>query len=127
MDKAGVAPLIYNEDIQKVVMLRAKEIATKLSHERPNGEDSSTAFYEFDISGSSGENIAKGFRTAEIVVKAWMNSSGHKRAILDSTNIYLGVGFYQDENESCYWVQDFARKDPYAKGNTFTAQWEKIE
>lgn len=115
-EKVGVTPLIYNEDIQKAAMLRAKEIATKLSHERPNGEDSSTAFYEFDISGSSGENIAKGFRTAEIVVKAWMNSSGHKATILREENIYIGVGFYQDENGTCYWVQDFARKDPYAKG-----------
>ena len=115
-EKAGSAPLTYNADIQKAAMLRAKEISVKFDHNRPNGENFSTVFYEFDIGGCSGENIAIGQSTPELAVKSWMNSPGHKAAILRETNIYLGVGFYQKENGVCCWVQNFASKDPYAKG-----------
>lgn len=114
--KAGRSALIYNAGLQKAAMIRAKEISVKFSHTRPNGEDSSTALYEVGVGHDSGENIAAGQRSPELVVKAWMNSQGHKLAMLNKDNLYIGVGFYQDADGRYYWVQDFADGNPDEKG-----------
>ena len=114
--KAGRSALIYNAGLQKAAMIRAKEISVKFSHTRPNGEDSSTALYEVGVGNSSGENIAAGQKSPELVVKAWMNSQGHKLTLLDKENLYIGVGFYQDADGRYYWVQSFADGNPDEKG-----------
>ena len=114
--KAGRSALIYNSGLQKAAMIRAKEISVKFSHTRPNGEDSSTALYEVGVGNSSGENIAAGQKSPELVVKAWMNSQGHKLTLLDKENLYIGVGFYQDADGRYYWVQSFADGNPDEKG-----------
>lgn len=114
--KAGRSALIYNAGLQKAAMIRAKEISVKFSHTRPNGEDSSTALYEVGVGNSSGENIAAGQKSPELVVKAWMNSQGHKLTLLDKENLYIGVGFYQDTDGRYYWVQSFADGNPDEKG-----------
>lgn len=114
--KAGRSALIYNAGLQKAAMIRAREISVKFSHTRPNGEDSSTALYEAGVGHDSGENIAAGQRSPELVVKAWMNSQGHKLAMLNKDNLYIGVGFYQDADGRYYWVQNFADGNPDEKG-----------
>ena len=114
--KAGRSALIYNAGLQKAAMIRAKEISVKFSHTRPNGEDSSTALYEVGVGNSSDENIAAGQKSPELVVKAWMNSQGHKLTLLNKENLYIGVGFYQDADGRYYWVQSFADGNPDEKG-----------
>ena len=52
-----------------------------------------------------GENIAYGYPTPESVINAWMNSSGHRANILNSSFCDLGVGF-----AGYFWTQDFARE-----------------
>lgn len=56
---------------------------------------------------SAGENIAKGQRTPEAVVSAWMNSPGHKANILNSSYTHIGVGYVKDGN---IWTQMFIFK-----------------
>ena len=56
---------------------------------------------------SAGENIAKGQRTPQEVVQAWMNSEGHRRNILSSNYTHIGVGF--DPN-GYHWTQMFIEK-----------------
>lgn len=56
---------------------------------------------------SAGENIARGQRTPEEVVNAWMNSEGHRANILSPKFTHIGVGYI--ENGS-YWTQEFIGK-----------------
>ena len=56
---------------------------------------------------SAGENIAKGQRTPQEVVQAWMNSEGHRRNILSSNYTHIGVGY--DPNGH-HWTQMFIEK-----------------
>lgn len=51
---------------------------------------------------NAGENIAAGQRTPEAVFKAWMNSPGHKRNILNPA--FRDVGFGRAGN---YWTVNF--------------------
>ena len=106
--KYGEAPLQYHAGLQKAAMLRAKEISIKFSHDRPDGTDSSTALYENGVGCSDGENIARGYTSPEAVVQGWMNSLGHKAAILSESTTHMGVGFYQNSYGSYFWVQDFS-------------------
>ncbi|MFJ5714471.1 CAP domain-containing protein [Neobacillus sp. NPDC093127] len=55
----------------------------------------------------AGENIAMGQRTPEEVVKAWMNSEGHRKNILNPNYNYIGVGYVSQGN---YWTQEFIGK-----------------
>jgi uncharacterized protein YkwD len=62
-------------------------------------------------SGASGENIAAGYATPEAVVEGWMNSSGHKANILNTTSREIGVGYYEGQGTfDQYWVQDFGAR-----------------
>lgn len=107
--KAGRSPLQYHAGLQRAAMVRAEEITRKFSHTRPDGTDSSTALYENGVSCSCGENIAAGQRTPEAVVRAWMNSPGHKAAILDPDATHIGVGVCKSPITGQWlWVQDFS-------------------
>jgi uncharacterized YkwD family protein len=56
---------------------------------------------------SAGENIAKGQRTPQEVVQAWMNSEGHRKNILSRNFTHIGVGY--DANGH-HWTQMFIEK-----------------
>jgi len=114
--KAGRSALIYNPSLQRGAMMRAKEISTYFSHTRIDGESGDATLHEAGAGNISDENIAAGQRTPEAVVQAWMKSSGHKVALLRSSNLYIGVGFYQDADGRYYWVQSFADGNPDEKG-----------
>lgn len=106
--KVGSAPLQCHEKLQQAAMVRAKELDTLFSHTRPNGTDSSTATYEAGAGGSTGENIAMGYVTPQDIVEGWMNSPGHRTAILTKASTHIGVGIYQNDAGVYFWVQDFA-------------------
>ncbi|OGO19262.1 MAG: hypothetical protein A2Z14_12870 [Chloroflexi bacterium RBG_16_48_8] len=66
-----------------------------------------------------GEVIAGGFPSHEDVVKAWMNSPGHKARLLDENYKHIGVGYTYDSNSEhwFYWRADLgstmeARQSP---------------
>jgi uncharacterized protein YkwD len=63
---------------------------------------------QFGISyRTAGENIAMGQRTPEEVVKAWMDSPGHRANILNNTYTHIGVGYVEGKN---VWTQMFISK-----------------
>lgn len=50
----------------------------------------------------AGENIAKGQRSPQEVMTAWMNSPGHRANILQMNFTKIGVSYYNG-----HWVQEF--------------------
>ncbi|MEV0615595.1 CAP domain-containing protein [Nonomuraea sp. NPDC050404] len=53
------------------------------------------------------ENIAKGQPTAAAVVKAWLNSPGHRANIMNCSLTHIGVGH---NAKGPTWTQDFAAR-----------------
>lgn len=105
--KYNLAPLTLDTSLANAADTRAKEIVQSFSHTRPNGESFSTVLKEHGVSyRGSGENIAWGQKTPEIVVNTWMNSEGHRANILNSRFTKIGVGYYVNNNTP-YWVQLF--------------------
>ena len=110
-EAAGLNPLSADPVLTEMAMLRAKELEESYSHTRPSGENCKTVFGEFETDLRFwGENAAKGNRTPEAAVEAWMDSPGHRENLLREDAEYLGVGVWQDEGGILYWVQLFAKE-----------------
>lgn len=106
--KEGKSALEWDEDISELTTIRAEELASSYSHTRPDGQSFYSVFSENDMSyRSCGENIAAGQKTPEIVMNAWMNSTGHRNNILKDSYTHMAVGCYTSGGRT-YWVQLFA-------------------
>lgn len=104
----GYAALTEDSAISKAAAVRAREIASSFSHTRPSGSSFSSVLSENGVSyRRAGENIASGQKSASEVVNAWMNSSGHRANILNSSYSRIGTASV-NVNGTLYWVQLFA-------------------
>lgn len=105
----GLRALRLAYDLQDGAGVRANELTVLYDHTRPNGEPCYTVIN--NKGRGIGENIAAGQRSAEEVMQSWMNSSGHRRNILDPQFKELGVGYTLVEDDAKgyrhYWVQIF--------------------
>lgn len=104
----GYAALTEDSALSKAAAVRAREIASSFSHTRPSGSSFSSVLSENGVSyRRAGENIASGQKSASEVVNAWMNSSGHRANILNSSYSRIGTASV-NVNGTLYWVQLFA-------------------
>ena len=101
--KYGKNAVKENAALDAGAAVRAKEIYTKFSHERPDGRRSSSAYHEAGAGNIVGENIA-GKSSPKGVVEAWEQSPGHLVAMIDKRATHIGVGYYKG-----YCVQVFAQ------------------
>lgn len=103
--KQGLKPLLHRADLKNVAETKAKDMVNSnyFSHTSPNYGSPFDMMKTFGIRyRTAGENIAKGQKTPQEVMNAWMNSSGHRANILNPNFDSIGVGFYNG-----VWVQEF--------------------
>ncbi len=108
--KNGLNTLTADWELSRVARYKSQDMKDNnyFSHTSPVYGSPFDMIKNFGISyRSAAENIAKGQRTPEAVVNAWMNSSGHRANILNSSYTRIGVGYVADGN---YWTQMFIRK-----------------
>ena len=104
--------VLYDEELSKAALKRAKEIVRLFSHSRPDGRQFHTVFEEFGISYIlSGENLAFGQADAYEVVQGWINSPGHRANILTKEFDGIGVGLFFHQGQA-YWTQLFTQQAP---------------
>jgi uncharacterized protein YkwD len=60
-------------------------------------------------SAAVAENIAMGQNSSDEVVRAWMNSSGHRANILNPGHTRIGVAAYTTPDGTIFWCQQFLR------------------
>ena len=109
--KRGIHPLSISNKLFAAAAVRANELAQKFSHTRPNGSSYLTAVQNVGYPSSYvGENIAAGQISPIAVMESWMNSPGHRAAILNPNYTEIGVGVnYEDGYYGISWVQLFGR------------------
>jgi len=98
-EKHGLHPLEVDEELMELAQIRAKEVSTKYSHERPDGT-------RVVKTHGCGENVGAK-KSAEKQVASWMNSEGHRTNILIERYKSIGVGCYKADDGRTYWVQIF--------------------
>lgn len=97
---AGLSSLANNPKLASAALAKANDMLNKQywDHFGPNGETpwqfirSSEYVYVF-----AGENLAKGFRTSEGVVEAWMASPTHRENIMSGNYRDIGVAVVEGE------------------------------
>ena len=78
------------------------------AHESPDGRQVwDRAVAEGYAYRKVAENIAAGQRTADEVVRGWMESQGHRANILDRDLTQIGVGRAEGGSYGVYWTQVF--------------------
>lgn len=103
--KQGLPALKVNKPLNTVALDKAKDMSINkyFSHTSPTYGSPFDMMKKYGISYRyAGENIAKGQRTPEEVMKAWMNSDGHRKNIMSPNFTMIGVGYYNG-----HWVQMF--------------------
>lgn len=100
--------LSWEDKVSEVAFLHSKDMAENnyFSHYSPNGNGLKERLEAKDISYfSAGENIAAQYIDAPAAVEGWLNSEGHREALLHSDYTHLGVGVYR-----LYYTQNFLTK-----------------
>ncbi|SDM50226.1 CAP domain-containing protein [Sediminibacillus halophilus] len=108
--KQGLDPLEIDTELSKVAREKSADMARNgyFDHNSPTYGSPFDMMKQFGISyNTAGENIAKGQRTPEEVVNAWMNSEGHRKNILNGNFTHIGVGYVENGN---VWTQQFIGK-----------------
>jgi len=101
----GVSVLEWEQSAQSVAYSHSIDMAINdyFSHTSLNGDglkerlDAKDVFYI-----TAGENIAAGYIDALSAMEGWLNSEGHREALLSEDYTHLGVGVYK-----LYYTQNF--------------------
>lgn len=108
--KYGLSPLEIDTELSRVAKEKSNDMAKNgyFDHNSPVYGSPFDMMQSYGISyRTAGENIAKGQRTPQEVVNAWMNSEGHRANILNGDYTHIGVGFVEQGN---HWTQQFIGK-----------------
>ncbi|MGM0902175.1 MAG: SafA/ExsA family spore coat assembly protein [Bacillota bacterium] len=111
--KHGLKPLAADWQLSRVARYKSVDMRDKnyFQHNSPTYGTPFDMMKSFGISyRSAGENIAAGQRTPQEVVKAWMDSPGHRENILKSGYTHIGVGHASGGSYGHYWTQMFITK-----------------
>ena len=103
----GLSPLTIDTNLSIKARIKSSDMKTNnyFSHTSPTYGSPFQMMQRLGIAyKSAGENIAKGYTTAEAVVNAWMNSASHRANILSTNYTSIGIGYVDG-----YWTQWFIR------------------
>ena len=103
--KNGLKPLTISEELSVKARVKSTDMLENnyFSHNSPTYGSPFALMKALGIEyRSAAENIAMGYRTAEAVVNAWMNSPSHRANILSSNYTSMGIGHVDG-----YWTQWF--------------------
>ncbi len=107
--KNNLQPLEINWEVSRVAQYKTRDMAYNnyFSHNSPTYGSPFDMLKSFKIPYNyAGENIAKGQKSPSDVVKAWMNSPGHRANILNPKFTEIGIGYLVKDGTS-YWTQMF--------------------
>jgi len=102
--KVGAQKLCFNNKLMKAAENHNNDMYNnnRLTHTGSDGSQPWDCVKRVGYAWSEvSDNVAQGDRSVDQVMKSWMNSSGHRRNILDGKVKYLGVAWHKSGN---YWT-----------------------
>jgi len=108
----GIAPLAADPLLAAAARRHARAMLRQgfFSHDDPQGRDPQERVDAFDPANGLivGENIAAGYKNASATCRGWMNSTGHRRAILNPDYEVAGGGYARGRRGyGRYYVLEF--------------------
>lgn len=101
--QAGLEAFNWSDTLKDAAAIRAKEVTKKWSHVRPDGSE----FWSVDPVNVYGENISKGFRTADTAVISWLESETHRANLMDPDYGSMAIFVYEGKDGNWYWITEF--------------------
>lgn len=111
-NKNGLASLKIDSEVQRVARIKAQDLVNNnyFAHESPTYGTPFNMLKNFGVTyKSAGENLA-GNSSNSGAVNAWMNSSGHRANILNSSYNYTGLAVVSSPKYGKIYVQMFIGK-----------------
>ncbi len=110
--KIGAPPLRISSQLAQAAQRHADDMAKNnfLSHEGSDGSTMESRIQETGYAFSAiAENVAGGQPTPESVIQTWLNSSGHRRNMLNPEYTEIGIGYATNSSSQYthYWTQVF--------------------
>jgi len=126
--EVGLSPLVLNPNLSQAAALKAGDMFAK-DYWAHNSPDGITPWVFIKQSGYNyayaGENLARGFNSAEDVVNAWMASPKHKENMLfknyNDVGFFVGVGKLKGE-DTILVVEEFGNQGIRAIASNKSAQ-----
>lgn len=106
-EEQGLQPLKLSKEVSEVAQDKSEDMAENeyFSHTSPTYGTPFDMLKEYNVDyRTAAENIAKGQKTPESVVDGWLNSSGHRKNIMNENMTEIGIGYSESGN---YWTQMF--------------------
>lgn len=104
----GVGPLAVSATLNTAAYNHSRDMSDNnyFSHNSPNGDTpwDRMADAGYDYNTYKGENIARGYASAQAVFDGWRNSPGHNANMLNPNFNVIGIGYVSDGH---YWTTDF--------------------
>jgi uncharacterized protein YkwD len=107
----GLGPVVLDGRLVAAAQGHSNDMAnfSSLNHD---GSDYSSAGDRIERQGYDfnywSENIAAGYATSDAVTTGWMNSSGHRKNILSSKVVHIGVAVAYSADGTPYWTMNLA-------------------
>lgn len=102
----GLPPLKPDAKLERAAAQQAGYMAgaTKMAHRTGWRKDFSTRMRENGVEGAAAENVAYGRMEPERLFRMWMDSSGHRRNMLDRRFGHYGLASATDAQGQRYWA-----------------------
>jgi len=104
----GLEKLEWEENVSKVAYRHSKDMSDNnyFSHYSQNGDGLKERLQTEEVFYiAAGENIAAQYPDAPAAMEGWLNSQGHREALLNEAYTHIGVGVYR-----FYYTQNFLGK-----------------
>ncbi len=108
---AGLAPVTVSVTLNAAAQGHSDYQAAirNMQHEGPGGNNAGTRITAAGYAWRTwGENVAYGFNDCAAVIKAWMNSAGHRANMLNPAFTNIGIAVAIGSNGYKYWTMDLA-------------------
>ena len=113
--KNNLLPLVLMDELSKLALSHSRDMAENnfFSHTSPSQGNPLKRAQAAGLPGTA-ENIAAGYPDAGTIFQAWMDSPTHRANILDPDNRYIGIGYFQEEDDDdpyqgVYCTQEFIK------------------
>jgi hypothetical protein len=109
----GLSLLARNAQLERAAQLHAEDMARNrfMGHFGSNGSSPASRIRAAGyVPTWWAENVAYGYRSADAVMNAWMNSPGHRANLLSGRVREIGIGVAVSSTGQLYWCQDFGNR-----------------
>jgi uncharacterized protein YkwD len=99
-------PLAYDARLEKAALQQAAYMARsgRMEHTTGRGKDFTRRMKKNGVDAPAAENIAQGRMDMEKLFSMWMNSSGHRRNMLDPRFNRFGLAYAGEADGRKYWA-----------------------